>query len=283
MGKMYSEFCDMVAGEIAAYLPDGYDDAEIMLQEIVKNNDSRHVGISIKKGNVSPIIYLEVYYNRYLDGEPVEKILSNISDAFVASQREFNLPDMTNWNKVKGMVYPRLSSGSGNAEFLKGKPSQKFKDMVVTYYIRITEDGTATTAVTDSMFKLWGITFEELDRVAIKNAELDTKQFSLSNIVPADMPELCEVEMYVLTNNTGMFGAASILSDNTLSKIREKIGDFYILPSSIHETLILPKTGDDSEALRDLVKSVNGGGLLSPEEILSNNVYTYAEGVKMCA
>lgn len=81
--------------------------------------------------------------------------------------------------------------------------------------------------------------------------------------------------MFVLTNDTGMYGAAAILNDSIRQEIAEKVGDFYVLPSSIHETLIVPKdAGMDLKELEQMVQDVNRAEV-APKEQLSDHVYEY--------
>lgn len=61
-----------------------------------------------------------------------------------------------------------------------------------------------------------------------------------------------------------------------MDQAAEKLGgDFYILPSSIHEILLVPDNGDKAaDDLRDMVREVNATQV-SPEEKLTDNVYHY--------
>ena len=87
----------------------------------------------------------------------------------------------------------------------------------------------------------------------------------------ADMPQL-----YVATNDRKINGASVLLYDGVLEGFAEQTGgDFYILPSSIHEALFLPATPDvDENDLPEMVRGVNAG-CLEPDEILSDNAYLY--------
>ncbi len=82
--------------------------------------------------------------------------------------------------------------------------------------------------------------------------------------------------MYVLTNAEKMNGANSILDPKTMEDISEKVGgDFYILPSSLHEVIILPDSPDmDKDVLEQMVRDINAGEV-APEDRLSDHVYMY--------
>lgn len=81
--------------------------------------------------------------------------------------------------------------------------------------------------------------------------------------------------MYVLTNAEKMNGAAAILDSKTMEGISEKLGgDFVIIPSSIHEVIILPLNTADTDTLNGMVNDVNASEV-APLDVLSNHVYKY--------
>ena len=105
---------------------------------------------------------------------------------------------------------------------------------------------------------------------------------SMSNILRSlgynEIPEGAElIEMYVLTNKDKHYGAAYMFDKEVMSRIAEEIGgDMVVLPSSIHESILLRKGKDtDFDTLREMVKEVNRTQLL-PTEILSDEVYQYS-------
>lgn len=88
------------------------------------------------------------------------------------------------------------------------------------------------------------------------------------------MPDIPDT-MFVLTNDTKVNGAAAILNDDIRQEIAEKVGDFYMLPSLIHETLIIPKdAGMEFKELEQMVQEVNQKQV-APGERLSDHVYEY--------
>ena len=103
--------------------------------------------------------------------------------------------------------------------------------------------------------------------------------------IPIDYSQLSENELNLKaekffynalkTNDTKVNGASEILRDDIRQEIADKIGDFFVLPSSIHETLIIPKSaGMDRKELEQMVQEVNQTQVL-PEERLSDHVYEY--------
>ena len=145
----------------------------------------------------------------------------------------------------------------------------------------------------------YGITLDELHNKAIQNMEiLQPHCFKGMNEVMAEifaesiawenqisMEEAKEMALqmmfdipdtlYVLTNETKVNGANAILNDDIRQAIAKQVGDFYVLPSSIHECLIVPKSnGMKRDDLEQMVQEVNQTQV-APEERLSDHVYEY--------
>lgn len=162
-----------------------------------------------------------------------------------------------------------------------------------------TGEGTATITITDNLMDGYGITLEELHDQALQNMDtLQPHSFKGMNETVAEMiavdiareqnvgmdeakemamqmmPDIPDT-MYVLTNDTKVNGVAAILNDDIRQEIAEKVGDFYMLPSSIYETLIIPKdAGMEFKELEQMVQEVNQTQV-APGERLSDHVYEY--------
>ena len=61
-----------------------------------------------------------------------------------------------------------------------------------------------------------------------------------------------------------------------LRALADDLGEnFYILPSSVHEILLLPDSGaEDARYLREMIREVNATQV-EPEEVLSDNLYYF--------
>lgn len=82
--------------------------------------------------------------------------------------------------------------------------------------------------------------------------------------------------MYVLTNEAGTLGASALYYPDVKEKAAELMGaGYYVLPSSIHEVILVPDTMDhDVKDLCDMVKQANRT-VVEPKDVLSDNVYHY--------
>ena len=83
--------------------------------------------------------------------------------------------------------------------------------------------------------------------------------------------------LFVVTNEKKMNGAACIIYEGVLEKVGEMLGrDYYVLPSSIHETILLPaKDNTELDSLTQLVRTVNATQVKA-EEVLSDHAYFYS-------
>jgi len=85
-----------------------------------------------------------------------------------------------------------------------------------------------------------------------------------------------ETNMFVLTNERRFCGAAVMLYSKLLHKIAMRLGkDLLIIPSSIHEVIIMPDRGEYSiEELSNFVRNINEEAV-EQEERLTNHIYIY--------
>ena len=82
---------------------------------------------------------------------------------------------------------------------------------------------------------------------------------------------------FVLTNEQRLNGASVLFYPEVQEKVSEWMkGDYFVLPSTIHETLILPDDGQfHFEELRAMIQEVNQTPVRRPEEVLTNQIYSY--------
>ncbi len=87
--------------------------------------------------------------------------------------------------------------------------------------------------------------------------------------------------MFVLTNSLRSFGAVCILYEDILFHIGNLLREnFYILPSSIHEVIIIPESqAPCKETLNEMIVEINESQV-EREEVLSDHVYYYNREMK---
>lgn len=184
--------------------------------------------------------------------------------------------------KILETVIYRMVDRDSNADLLNNVPHIRILDLAAAYYCILSqEDGYhAGVFINDETLRHFGIREEELDAAARRNTAaagfLVQRVSKILGIQEEGFPEF----MYVLTNSEAMYGASVILYPDYLRKLAEEMGtDLYILPSSIHEVIAVTVSGMEPTMLQDIVKEINGtNGVISPYEVLSNNVYRYSLG-----
>ncbi len=269
--------------------------ANATLTPIRKNNDTLWDGliISTDDSNISPAIYLNSYYDpAYLDGESI----SSIADDLVRQYRRslpcepVNISFFTDFDKVKDMIVFRIVNRAKNETLLEDVPHIDYLDLSVTFLclLSVHDSCDATILIHNSHLELWNTDADELYEIAIRNTPklLNWKLRDMKDIIegltlPEDdlIPDKDELAfpIYVLSNTSSINGAACILYEGVLAAIADRLyaENLYIIPSSIHEVLVLPQTPSvTGEDLDTMICQVNASAV-SDEEILSDHVYYY--------
>ena len=302
----FNEFKEEVKERIKDFLPDEYENANVIINDVIKNNDTHLSGLVIRndESGIAPTIYLEDFYNKYQGGESMDYILDHIS--FIYQEAMENgldidtkeaVQSITDYEETKGKIVPRVVNLESNEERLKGMPHTKMGDLAVTYHVALgrNEGGEMSVAISNEMFNRYGVTVDELHEKACENMKeisptsFETMVETLANLMIPGYEDMTPDEkadarqqfdmpdpgMYVLSNSSKSFGAAAILDTETMDKIEAEVGDFYILPSSVHETLIVPiRENMELSDLEAMVQEVNATQV-APNEVLSDHVYKY--------
>lgn len=116
--------------------------------------------------------------------------------------------------------------------------------------------------------------------MAEKNSHKETTiqpLFSVvANIIGEENPICNEfAPIYVVSNKSQFRGASGIVDRTALKELADNIGihDFVVLPSSIHECILMPKDENtDMESLYKMVREVNST-VVSPEDKLIDAVF----------
>ena len=78
------------------------------------------------------------------------------------------------------------------------------------------------------------------------------------NLLESSTTAPLPASLYVLSNEDSFFGAAALFYPGMLERLTILMGGaFYVLPSSIHEVLLLPVTDGDAQKLADIIKTAN--------------------------
>ena len=297
------EFIRLAAEHIHEYLPDDYRGAKVDVMERTKNNDILLHGLTIHKGDKDkeavPIIYLEPYYNAYhLEGKDMEDIMHEIARDYQKISRDipdFDFPEMTK-EGIRNKVFVKMVNSRSNTESLRDLVRLPVEGgFTLTAYIDMDAfNGNAMIQITRDMAKGMGYDERELMEDAMRNTvsahpaklvEMHKVMMDMAglrklepedNLLSENSGPAGDLTMLILSNSDLYFGATALFYPEIKRQIADVTGgSFYVLPSSVHELIVLPDRGShDEKALAKMVKTVNSSEV-APDEQLGNKLLYY--------
>ena len=306
----YQEFVEQIKQKVTEQAEAG---SKVSVSRILKNNLEPVDGLTIlhQGENVARAIWLNPLYQKYEYGIPVERIAEEILEYHKKERQEgvCDLSFYTDFSKVQDHIACKLVHYGMNRTLLEEVPHRAFLDLAVVYYYRVEDErfGNASILVKNDHMRIWHTDPETLHALAMRNTprllpyELtDILELirQISNVDPGMIRQISDADpgmlrqisnadpgmlrqdspMYVLTNAEKSFGASAILFPAILQAVRARLqSDYYVLPSSIHECIIIPSDEQlDPEALHEMVKEINEEHV-APEELLGDSVYRYSQ------
>lgn len=283
----YQQFIKIVKNRVALKL---HENITLQVHTALKNNSKERIGLTItdKNINISPTIYLEEYYKQFQEGMPLSHIVESIIEVYheVKFEHNWNIQTVKDFDLMRPKIAYKLILANKNELLLQSMPYVAYLDFAIIFYIlfEIDESGTATIPITHELMQIWEVTLDDIQKYAFQNApELLPAVFKPMKIVIDELlgtqlrdEESSEELMFVLTNSLKSFGAACILYDGMLDEISSQLGEnFYVLPSSIHEMIIIPESNSPTrEHLDEMLTDVNQTHV-ADEEVLAERVYYY--------
>ncbi|MCI5648351.1 MAG: DUF5688 family protein [Fusicatenibacter sp.] len=289
----YKMFQELLLREVRKIAGAGF---EVRLESVEKLNGVVRDSILISKKNdkFAPTIYLEEFYERYRMGVSISHLADLILSQYTRigeKTTELGTDFFTDYEKAKSSIYCQLIQTKSNRKFLDEAPHQKFLDLAEVYYYRVREESLpeSTILLREKHREMWGISKEELMRTAWENTlrDLPPKMNSLMSVIweqpgtarcgDEEFADRLASSFYILSNQDSYLGAICIRYPKLLAQIADQFGtDLFILPSSIHECMLLPADGSfEKEVLSAMVREVNRE-FVDPQEILSDRAYYYS-------
>jgi len=290
------EFAEKVRSAVEKELGQNY---QVELKRIKKNNGIvLHGLVILSEGkSIVPAVYLEAFREAYESGTDFAEIVRKLIAVYERDSLDIRI-DMEFFRTfalVKDRICYRLVGRKGNEELLEDVPYVEFLDLALCFYYAFQGKtlGEGSILVHNSHMEMWGTTTAELVKLAVCNTP---------RLFPWDCSSLEEVleeeagirisreageepgtgdfqqavSMKVLSNVKRVQGAVCMLYPGVLESIASKEQkSLYILPSSIHEVILLTDTGrGNAKELREMVADVNRTQV-APEEVLSDSLYYY--------
>ncbi len=294
----YTEFSEKIENRLKVRLGSR---TEIRKEVSLKNNNVEKRGIYIRRAdcNVGTLIYLEDFYRAYTEGDAtLDEIEDYIFRMYLKRNDEkiqrAGIEQITDFEKVRDKVMFRLISTAKNKKRLEEIPHIDYMDLSLAFYVLLgeTEEGTATMLIKNSHMKEWGVTLETLLKLALRNEERECRAVltSMDDIIismndslkcgePNNILEsgcMSDSMMYVLTNKTNYCGASALFQPGVADRIRGIFKkDLWIIPSSIHELILVPVGTVSEEEINKMIREINEQ-FVDAEEILSDHCYYFS-------
>ena len=262
--------------------------------EMTKVNDICLHGIAVRaaEGCCGMTIYLDEHYKLYTNGMELQDIVDSLVSAIrkesenmeeISSQLH-RIAKVTDYESVKESIMFRALNADRNKEYLKNSvcfPTGLDIDMCLFLDVEFESGKGGIINLTRQIRDMWNVSDEELLAQAKKNTQ-EKRPPMFANIqtllYDTEFDGLpCDMNLYVLTNKEKTDGAGVIFYEGLLKEYSERLEgeSFIILPSSIHETLLIPTDElKDVTYLKRMVCSINAMEL-QPGEVLSDNIYYY--------
>lgn len=292
----YQEFLDELTTYLTKKLPAG---SVVNLSGVLKNNGYQPdcLTVSSPQTIASPALYPSQYYHRLQrQQDTFETVAAEILSIFLQEDisRQLDLSLFSDPSHIRRHLVCKLIHTGKNLSLLKTVPHLPFLDLSIVFFLLLPcreQDSAATVLIDNKTLMLWDLKEKELMSLARENTprllhhDLIPMNTMIRKVLKPDAADrLTQKEketdmspMFVLTNHLRLFGAGCLLYPHLLSDFSGRCGsDLYILPSSIHEVLLLPVSDAFSqEDLTQIVRQVNEDHV-SQDEFLSDHAYLYS-------
>lgn len=265
-------------------------DARVEIHPVEKNNGTTlDTVIIMKKGQcIAPSFYLKDFYSWHRKGISIQQIAQKI----LALNHEYRIDEpenlrrvLSDYRRVRPHICYKLVNYQRNETLLSKIPHIPYLDLAIVFYFRIQQSDFPNSSILiyNEHMASWEVTLDDLFHDACLNTSrrlpfqfqgIEELICHLSNTpLPEDLPE---EHMFILSNQERYFGASALLYPHVLSHISALLNsNFFVLPSSIHECILIPDSGLYSKSeLELMVQEVNTTNV-EPEEVLSDHVYYF--------
>lgn len=296
----YEVFKEVVKENLLDYMPEKYQDSEMRVDSVEKINRKMD-GLSLRLeggGSISPTIYISDMYKEYLRTGDLQETMQNAAEAMDKAFQQTVLPPL-DLQAAKDNIIFQLVNTIQNEDMLQKMPHREFQDLFIIYrwVVSMDEKGFSSTMINNNLAKELGMGEEQLFKAAaentrrilpptVKSMNEVMREMFIADGMPPSMADLMigemepEQTMWVISNECKISGAASMLYEDKLHKLAEKVGsDLYVMPSSVHEVIAVSVNMGEPEQLAQMVAEINMDQVELGER-LSNQVYHYDKDLR---
>lgn len=267
-------------------------------EELVKRNEKFTVSLQASKkpcgeeygvmintnDSTKPVIYPT---DTSLTPDNICKVTNNIIEVYRENINvRFDVDKFISKDYIEANVMPR---------FIRKDFEEKLKenntfyipwlDLLVIFYINVgvaVDDMSGSITLTNPILNSVGIDTDNLFALAKTNLEQTVEITPITTILSKMMgTDILPIDdafgpkMHVATNNKTVYGATVILTDKFIEHVRTHFGETaLIIPSSVHEVIVVDAGVDDAEAVAQMIREVNSNELAT-KDILENHPYFF--------
>ena len=287
--KDYYGFLDEVADKLQAAQNPFSGQIRVNVKDVEKANGMSYRGIVVADDQLGMgvTINMDKHYKMYLAGKPVDEIVDLVQqqamDAF-EERPDVDISRVKDYESLCSNVMMEAVSREKNAEYLQDVPHFDMADLSIIYRVNVGESrnqGIGVITVDNRLLNSMGVSQDQFQKDVFDQVLsgdppiLKPLTEVLGGSLIGDGSEM-DGGLFLATNSNALYGASVIAIPGFLDQAAEKIGgSFYILPSSVHEVLLLKNDqAMDVQDLENMVQEINES-IVSPEEQLSDRVYHY--------
>lgn len=292
------EFAEFLQDEIREEIPE-LENAQFFTREVKKDNNRVYHALNIKRPelSISPSYNFDSLYNEYERTGDMYTIISLIKSGFehMPNLREMNI-DLNDYDSIRDNITMVVRSKDRCMDIINDVPYVEQGEFIGLFKIEFqrNEHESYATIISNDTLEAYGITKDELYDQAMENDKKNAykqpilcdindiifnilageKLFDEKNLLESnEIIDIEDDELLVLSNRGSREGAALLFNEDVLERISEVMnGDYYIIPSSIHEVIVLKEM--PAPELNQMIAEVNNTQV-EPEDVLSYNAQYY--------
>lgn len=296
----YRDFLELMCSRVNTALGERSMDGQFRLGKIVKNNGVILDTLDFSSDGIrtSPAIHLRELYRKYSKGVCIDSIAAQVCETLTDFDGKEHLIDperFLDYERIRDHIWMKAVNWELNEKQLQSRPHLRKLDLALCFYIQMhMADGSACSCeVTQGLADLWQTSAEDLYQRALENITRDWEILfqPLDDILwPEDPDEGCcpgelaapmdpAARIFILSSRENCAGAVLMFISDRIRQLAEiEQRDIFILPSSIHEVLLLADNHEmNAKSLKEIVMSVNRS-TVDAQEVLSDHVYRYIRG-----
>lgn len=293
----YEEFKKVLEEQLSSYLPESLAGSKVEMRCLEKVNRSvdEIAIIPLKESgrSVFPCLRVDELYDEYQRIGDAGAIMELVAGKFLENNKNAPAIVMNQDTLRRDRIVMILINTERNKQLLETLPHREFLDLSIVYRLGLgsNKDGLYYSMVDNKLAKAMGMNEQELFQAAYANTRellppvvVDMNEATRTILKRQGMPDemigecisnLPDNVMFVISNSIGVNGAASMLYEEELQSLAERVGsDLYILPSSLHEVIAVSSHLGKLEQLAEMVHEVNMTAV-DLEDRLSNQVYYF--------